>query len=216
MVALLFALGCAEATFEEPVLQIAVPAPTTTVGPATGGIEGRVFWRGEIPEPLHCDGRPGPLQVDDGGLAGVVIWLDMDGAPPSFWDRAQLRVDDCGLDARVQIVRADASLVLEAWDLGASRRFEIDGYALTLNPEGRVTLPSLDPGPRLLSGDIAGAIVLADHGGYTLSDAQGHFELPEIPPGRHRVHFWHETAGEMHFEITVEVDKRSQIELNWP
>ena len=36
-----------------------------------------------------------------------------------------------------------------------------------------------------------------------VSNALGEFHLAGLPPGKHRVHFWHETAGEWEQDVEV-------------
>ena len=46
-------------------------------------------------------------------------------------------------------------------------------------------------------------VISAEHEYYAVSDATGHFTLARVPPGRHRLHVWHETLGERVEELQV-------------
>lgn len=48
-------------------------------------------------------------------------------------------------------------------------------------------------------------IVVADHPYYALTDDEGRFRLPDVPPGPHTLEVWHEVLGTQRVPVTVGV-----------
>ncbi|MFQ5770952.1 MAG: carboxypeptidase regulatory-like domain-containing protein [bacterium] len=50
---------------------------------------------------------------------------------------------------------------------------------------------------------MGGYIVVVDHPYYALTDANGNFEITDVPPGTYTVEYWQETLGKQTKEVTV-------------
>lgn len=61
---------------------------------------------------------------------------------------------------------------------------------------------------------MRGWVVVADHPFYALTNEQGEFTLPGVPPGTYTLSLWHETLGTTTREVTVgSQDARVSVEL---
>jgi len=52
-------------------------------------------------------------------------------------------------------------------------------------------------------------VIVADHPHYALSDAEGDFAIPEVPPGAYTLQVWHEALGEQRQALIVSSDTES-------
>ncbi len=55
-----------------------------------------------------------------------------------------------------------------------------------------------------------------DHPYFTSTDETGHFELTQVPPGTHRIEFWHQTLGVKELTLTVNESVPSVINVSFP
>ncbi|MCA9076518.1 MAG: hypothetical protein KDA93_15950 [Planctomycetaceae bacterium] len=57
--------------------------------------------------------------------------------------------------------------------------------------------------------------LVVDHNFATLTNDEGYFEVPELPPGEYRFVFWHEKLGYLHanFPITIKPDEGVDVEI---
>ena len=61
-------------------------------------------------------------------------------------------------------------------------------------------------------------VLVFEHPYFAVTDATGRFELPRVPPGRYRLHTWHETLGttERTISVTSEGPLSIDVELRQP
>lgn len=58
-------------------------------------------------------------------------------------------------------------------------------------------------------------VVISEHPYFSVSDAQGHFEIKDVPSGSYRVEAWHEKLGSKVAELTVEEGKAADPKLSF-
>ena len=54
-----------------------------------------------------------------------------------------------------------------------------------------------------------------DHPYFAVTDAEGKFEIKGLPPGEHKLMFWHESAGRQTKTVTVEPKGQSQLSVQF-
>jgi hypothetical protein len=62
--------------------------------------------------------------------------------------------------------------------------------------------------------EMSGWVVVTPNRAYTRPDAAGHWELPELPPGRYVVRAWHPARGAVHRAVTLAGDD-AFVRLRW-
>ncbi|MHB8875932.1 MAG: carboxypeptidase regulatory-like domain-containing protein [Myxococcaceae bacterium] len=71
----------------------------------------------------------------------------------------------------------------------------------------KVTKKLKEPGVHAIGCDVhtfmKGWVFVTEHPYVTVTDAQGRFELADVPPGTYRLRAWHEAAGEKPLEAVV-------------
>lgn len=212
------------------VLASAVPAAT---------LRGRVFFPRAAPdipplevltEPLVCGGPTKPneslLVGPEGGLANVVA--DLADLRPAEGTPVTTPVMDqvgCVFVPHVLLARKRGAVLLRNSDptFHNVNAYTVEGHYQVFNlglPEGvpAVTQPLRRPGALVLRCDAGHnwmrAFLWAADGPAALTDRQGRFEIPDVPPGKHRLVLWHETIGKA--EVRVEVpDDAEVVEASW-
>lgn len=59
-------------------------------------------------------------------------------------------------------------------------------------------------------------IAVVDHPYFAVTDAEGRFAWPDLPPGKYTLAVWHESLGELTRELTVEAGKPASVALQYP
>jgi len=62
-------------------------------------------------------------------------------------------------------------------------------------------------------GWMAGWVVVQENPYYAVTDANGVFQIADIPPGDYEIKFWHETLGETTQKISVKTKEDSKVSL---
>jgi plastocyanin len=63
---------------------------------------------------------------------------------------------------------------------------------------------------------MSATILVLDHPYFMIPQADGAFELPNIPPGEYTVVGWHERVGERRASVRVERGRAASVELSLP
>jgi hypothetical protein len=80
-------------------------------------------------------------------------------------------------------------------------------------PKGReVRRPLVEPGLLEITCDVRhtwmrGYVLVVEHPYHAVTDAEGVYEIRDVPPGRYTVRLWHERLGERREEVHVEPGK---------
>jgi plastocyanin len=204
---------------------------TLVIGAATrlasgGSLKGTVVLKGTAPEPQKL-----PVTIDqwvcgkeksaedlvlspEGGIRNAVIWLEN---PPPASTAAALppvtAVDqkECVFTPRVVVVAAGGRIDFLNSDRLLHNLHSMPNANPPFNraqPRGR-TIPITFPHPEIvrvncdLHSWMRGWVVVAEHSFYAITDADGRFALPGLPPGRYTVRVWQERLGTISREIVV-------------
>ena len=235
VVALVLLTACAKS---EAPKRTATPLDLSTVG----SISGRVRFEGAVPEPrtiqlrgfAECQAQhSSPLLADDvlvkdGNLENVLVYIksglgDRVFAAPD----ATVVIDQRGCvfvprvagaqtGQPVQFLNADPLAhnvhglpkQSSAWNFnlgvkGASRSITID------KPENVIEL-RCDIHPWM-----SAYLGVFDHPYFAVTDAQGHFELRDLPPGEYVVEAWHERFGTRTVNVTVAPKETKEVSFSF-
>ncbi len=80
----------------------------------------------------------------------------------------------------------------------------------TLNKPGLIRLRS-DAGYNWMTGYI----LIMPHRYFAVTDVEGKFQLPELPPGRYDMVLWHETLGVKRQIIDAKAGDKNELVLKW-
>lgn len=189
-------------------------------------LRGRVVWQGPPPasERIAVKAKPGRrpdsiqgcghekdsprIRVDpSGGVANVVVWVEgtAAGSPPR--ETVLLDQKACEFFPHVLAVRPGTDVAIRNSDpvVHSVRVFQEGKPSYLLNKWQKVKAPDLHwktetPGRYVVRCGVhlwmyAWVVALpTELSG--VSGAAGEFHLAGLSPGKHRLHFWHETAGE--------------------
>jgi len=203
---------------------------------------GAVKFEGEAPEakPLvieeskseGCvhDGAVDPtdrslLIGENGGIANVVVMVEADGVEPKVPD-APVHLDQkgCRFSTHVSVVHTGTTVEFLNSD---SISHNVHTYAAKndgfnkIIAAGSKETQKLDKADRIeIKCDIHpwmnSYLIVTDAPFFAVTDAKGNFTLPALPPGTHKIEYWHETLGKNKGEITVGEDGQAEpIHLEW-
>jgi plastocyanin len=203
-------------------------------------IKGQVTFKGEIPkiESLEVNrdekfcGESLPddsLLVDSGskGIANVVVNLKGIASEKPLPQKNPLQLDNRGCRFQPSVIFGveGSMLNIENADpvLHNTHILQDDQTFLNvaLPSGGRTIRKTLKEAGRLAVRCDAHKFMRAslhifDHPYFTSTDETGHFELTQVPPGTHRIEFWHQTLGVKELTLTVNESVPSVINVSLP
>ncbi|MEP6730398.1 MAG: hypothetical protein ABJE10_07165 [bacterium] len=204
---------------------VVIAAPTTpyTVSPvsAAGSVTGTVTLKGalDVLPPIETGAAStvcGPsmadesVQVQGGGLVGVVVWLDgvRSGKSPGFERRVELESDHCKLVPRVQAAMTGSAVnIIGHDDVRQHLRFAAAGdstpRAMILLGGGEQVIPTELPfkAPGLVAVRDAehpwtrAYVAVFDHPYFAVTGNGGTFTIDGVPSGKYKLNAWHERTG---------------------
>ena len=227
---------CAAGALLLPSTQDDAAAPA-----ATGSVSGSATFEGERPEPkpdltptdeetkgCHHDGHPmnvsdQSLLIDDkGGVANVVVFLDVEGAEVEpRKDPVEIDQMSCTFEPHVQVLRVGETLRFKNSDetnhnihTYPKKNKQINnnvagGSTLDLVLDKEEVIPvGCDIHPWMKSYAV---VTEASH--FAISKPDGTFVIEGLPAGTHKVEYWHETLGKGKAEVTVEAGTPAELKL---
>jgi hypothetical protein len=206
--------------------------------PEWGTIRGQIFVSGvppQLPPKANAEGLCPALDVPDdsliidpvtGGLSYAVVYLRQqpvlvhpDLAPVPHRPVQQV-IKDCRFTPHVVFVRTGQPLDILLSDpiphhvraVGFTNQL-VGGEQIT--PDSvRFQLAQPERLPMRVQCDLHGYMegwwLVLDHPYGAVTDAEGKFELPQLPVGKHELTIWHEHAG--YLEKTLQIHVRSGIQ----
>ena len=172
------------------------------------------------------------LATAEGRLANAVVYLDLASPKPGQTPPGTVLVrnEQCRFVPHVQAALAGATVTLTNDD----PLLHNVHFFLHVNGQRRTVANLALPGkvPRLDASRAArrpglievrcdahewmtGWILLLDHQYFALTDKQGRFTIPDVPPGTYTMRVWHEALGELRQEVVVRVGQVARVSLRF-
>jgi beta-lactamase regulating signal transducer with metallopeptidase domain/5-hydroxyisourate hydrolase-like protein (transthyretin family) len=189
----------------------------------TGGrFTGTVRLEGTAPEPDLRTKRNGSLRINrsaDNGIAGVFVYLDKApsgtaAAVPPFFILAS---DIASFSPREGVIRVGQTLILEN-DGRKPAYFQLlpyrnPGINHIVEPGRQSKFDAFFTTPERTPFEIRdhvhawmrAVLLVVDHPFAAVTDESGAFEIADLPPGKYSFRVWHERAGFLDKELTVDV-----------
>jgi plastocyanin len=210
-----------------------VPGYTVETVSGGGTISGKVLYRGKPVRPrrVSVTQDPGvcgrakeiyPAEVEGGGVAGAVVWIDDISRgkafhlPPATLDQKKcMFVPPIVLMAPgdLKVVNSDNAthnIHIFAHNNRESNQMMAPGQA-------PIELPLMRPDEIMVRCDIhtwmQGHIVVAKNPYYALSGSGGAFTLTDVPPGKYHVKVWQPALGTEEQEVTVTAGKTATVDF---
>jgi len=202
-------------------------------------LQGRILYRGPIPpaetqaiaqdkETCGATHQLFPVVVsDDGGLAQAVVSVEGLGDTPvsSKEDLVIVRNDKCRFQPHIAVGSIKQHLevqnndpILHNTHIRTKKRafFNVvllphsQGIKKVLKEPGLMTI-ACNKHPFMM-----GYVQVFDHPYYALTDSQGAFSVPNLPPGTHRLSIWHKTLGTIHQTVTIPHTNNADLIIEFP
>jgi len=193
-----------------------------------GGISGTITLSGALPklpphstnkDPEVCGTAARPseklLVSKSGGVKNAVVMvLDVKKgkAMPPAAESAEIDQQKCEYTPHVQVMAVNSEISLKNSDpvLHNIQFFQGDNslFNIAQPVKGQVNKHKIDKvGPIYVEcavhGWMQGQVIVVDNPYYAVTDDNGKFSIPDLPPGKYQVKIWHEYLGESSREITV-------------
>lgn len=160
----------------------------------------------------------------DGGIADVVVTVEVEGAAPSeVANRAVITQQGCMFRPHVSIVvpgqelevRNDDPVLHNFRTIAAHNRRINRAQVKGTSDVFRFETPEIVRVECDVHYWMSAVVVVAEHAFVALTDANGGFSLEGLEPGRYPVRLWHQTLGERRTEVDITADG-GRLEVIWP
>jgi plastocyanin len=216
-------------------LLLALCALLVPAGPE-GKLAGKVRFEGERPEkkPLTVEPKlatgccpegekvdaadPRLLIAEDGGLANVVVTIDVPGAKLAVPEKPfEIDQKKCVFEPHVLVVPAGSTVVFKNSD-GVTHN--VHTYSQKIEQINKTTAPGGKEELLLTRGDrvqvvcdyhpwMSSQIYVSETPYYAVTRADGSFEIAGLPPGTYSATFWHEKLPKLKQDVTIRPDGTS-------
>jgi plastocyanin len=205
----------------------------------TGTVVGHVTYAGpSIPDEVvevtrdrdYCGttatNRTVSLNRRTGGLEGAVVSIDVPSAPVTESTASPVVIanNHCAFAPKLVVARVDQPVeirnddpVMHNTHLTRDRRTFLN---VALVPAGRpVRKPLTQPGIYTVACDahkfMKAHIVVLPHEYVSVTDGNGAFRIPHLPPGDHTLTIWHGTLGTIQRHITVPARSEADVRIEY-
>lgn len=176
--------------------------------------------KGCCPEGEHVDSAdPSLIIAEDGGLANVVVTIDVPGAKLTVPEKPfEIDQKKCLFTPHVRIVPAGSTVAFLNSD---SVTHNVHTYSAKNEPINKTTAPGGKEELLLAKGDrvqvrcdyhpwMSGWIYVSESPYTALTGPDGSFEISGLPPGTYSATFWHEVLGRVKQDVTIKPDGTSE------
>lgn len=164
----------------------------------------------------------GIVRVAGRPQAGAAIWLEAPGAPRPSPPRAVLEQRNLNFYPRVLVVPVgtvvdfpnDDRVFHNVFSFRDGRRFDLGLYPV--GTVRRVDFPTAGVSRIFcnIHPNMAAYVLSVDSPYYDVSDDEGRFTIPGVPPGTYRWHAWR--AGKPALTSEIDTTTRDSLDINWP
>ncbi len=193
-----------------------------------GGVAGTITLSGAIPklaphktdkDPQVCGTTPRDSEKlivsKSGGVKNAVVMvLDIKRgkAMPATAQNAEIDQKKCEYTPHVQVMAVNSEISLKNSDpiLHNIQFFRGDDSLFNIEQpvQGQVNKHLMDKTGTIyvecaVHGWMQGQVLVVDNPYYAVTDENGKFSIPDLPPGKYQVKIWHEYLGESTREVTV-------------
>jgi plastocyanin len=208
------------------------PQAGYTVQPAPGGtIQGKLLWVGKPvkPEKLSvtedrsaCGNMKEiyPIEVEQGGVAGAVVWIDDISHGKAFaFPKAVVDQKKCMFLPHVVLMQPGQVEMLNSdpvtHNVHVYAHFNRTSNHMMAAGSSPVELTLMRPETVMVRCDIhpwmQGYIVVAKNPYYVVSQSGGAFTLTDVPAGTYHLKVWQQKLGTKDQQITVQAGKTTTV-----
>ncbi len=204
----------------------------------TSSLQGRILYHGTIPPPeeriiKHDSEVCGktrqitPVTISqDGGLQQAVVSVEgMSSGHPQKRPPLILRNDKCQFFPDLGIASVKQPLEVQNLDsilhnthIRTKKRAFINVVLLPRSKGIKKVIKK--PGPMTITCNkhpfMEGFIHVFDHPYHAITDTQGAFTIPNLPPGTHTLSLWHKTLGTIQRTVTLPQQSGAILNISFP
>ena len=222
------------AVFVAAALTLGAYQPAFAAG---GGISGDVVFKGAVPAPKklkvtkdkrRCDKSPKfdeSLQVKDGKLKNVVVYIaDVKGGKKLEKKGVTLDQNGCVYQPHVLAVAAGADVTILNPDKVLHNIHTYSKINKPMNraqPKFKKKLKVKFDKPEIMEvkcdvhGWMGGWIFVAGNPYYSVTGADGAFNITDLPDGKYKVEIWHEKLGTQTKEVEVKAGETAKLDVEF-
>lgn len=162
------------------------------------------------PPPVHAAGVTGQVTLPRGTAREAVVYLEGKAPAPPLPHAAVDQRDKMFLPHVLVVTRGttvrfpnDDTIFHNVFAYFQAKKFDLGMYprgatkSITFDKTGLVVLLCN------VHSDMSAYIMVVDTPYYAVTDAQGRFHMPNVPPGAYTLHAWHESGAALTQTVTV-------------
>ena len=158
----------------------------------------------------HADGLAGRISLARGAAREAVVYLEGGAKAPPL-THAMVDQRDKMFEPHVLVVTRGTTVRFPNDDTifhNVFAYFQAKKFDLGMYPRGATKSITFDKAGLVVllcnvHSDMSAYIMVVDTPYYAVTDAQGRFRMPNVPPGAYTLHAWHESGAEQTQAVTV-------------
>lgn len=162
----------------------------------------------------------------DAGVANALVWLQVSADPQTSAVTATIDQQACEFVPHVLLVPRGSKVTIGNSDpILHNLRIFRDADMLMHEwqqpaPQPNAISRKFDEAGRFLlrcgvHAWMSAWVIVADHPYYALSDSNGNFTIPQVPPGEYTLQVWHEALGEQQQKVVVNNNEAVPITIHF-